>query len=188
MKQIAARLISVFGSWLFYLYFCKPFDEQDLKQAVNEALDIQTFTSYRIEKQLIDNIPISLSGFPFIGSKDIALLNKFGSYIHKHYADPEFTNPIRALAPQLYMEQRRLRRKLAAFLNHNPTTVLRDLRLERGRNLLKNGMKPFQVYMQTGFSSQDYFGRCFRTKYGSSPAVYQKERYGENLFSIDMES
>ncbi len=169
-------------------YFSKPFDENDMKQAVNEALDIQTFTSNRIEKYLIDNIPVCLSEFPFIGTGDITLLNKFGTHIHKHYADPEFTNPIKALAPQLYMEQRRLRRKLDTFLNHNPTTVLRDLRLERGRSLLENGVKPSQVYIQIGFSSQDYFGRCFRSKYGSSPAEYQKEHYGENRFSIDMES
>ncbi len=160
-------------------YFSKPFGEQDLQQAVNTALDIQAFANGKIEKYLIDNIPVCLSEFPYVGLSDITLLNTFRSHIHKHYADPEFTNPIKVLADQVYMEQRRLRRKLSAFLNHTPATVLRNLRLQQGRTLLKKGIKPVKIYMQVGFSSQDYFGRCFREKYGQSPTEYQKNSWGK---------
>ncbi len=54
--------------------------------------------------------------------------------------------------------------------------IIRDLRLERAKQLLAN--KKFNVneicYM-VGFSDVDYFRRIFKTHMGESPSAYAKK-------------
>ncbi|TQV89345.1 hybrid sensor histidine kinase/response regulator transcription factor [Aliikangiella coralliicola] len=168
-------------------YFNKPFNEYDIEKAVNEALDIQSFAKAKVEQYLIENKAISQSEFPFFEQKDIKLMNEFGELIQSDYKDPKFTNPVADLASRVYMEQRRVRRKLDSFLSHTPALVLRRLRLEKGRLLIEQGLKSGVVFQNIGFSSQEYFIRCFKSEYGQSPSQYYKE-YRKNTVTTEIDS
>lgn len=162
-------------------YFSKPYDEKRLIEAVNEALDLQQIAKARIGQYIVKNIVLTQTDFHFIEQKDLDLLNALTKQMHNCYRELEYTNPIQTLSEQVYIEPRRLRRKLSAFLPYNPATVLRDVRLEHGRVLLEKGIKPIQVYEQVGYSSLDYFSRCFKSKYDQSPSEYLKEQQARHI-------
>lgn len=66
------------------------------------------------------------------------------------------------------------------FNKHYGCTVheyINNRRLERAAELLRNSTKSVgEIAFQSGFSSQNYFSRLFREKYGTSPAKYRKEQ------------
>ncbi|TDF42150.1 hybrid sensor histidine kinase/response regulator [Alteromonadaceae bacterium M269] len=166
-------------------YFAKPYSEQKIIDAVYKALDIQTLNQARIEQCLLGNIPITSHDFHYIEKADIKLLNALATHMHAIYDDPSYTNPIKTLAAEIFFEQRRLRRKLEVFLIVTPAILLRNIRLEKARSLLEKGSKPVKVYEQVGFTSQDYFSKCFKNQYGQTPSEYIK---GQSALTIKASS
>ncbi len=156
-------------------YFTKPFNEREFIKAVNKALSIQTEAQDLIERYLLENTPITHIDFPYIEPADIQLLNQFAAHLHQHYANPEFSNPVQSLSQEVFIEPRTLRRKLSAFLTENPAIILRHLRLEYARQQLSQGQRPVDVFAAVGFSSADYFSRCFKQRYHQTPGEYQKQ-------------
>ncbi len=66
------------------------------------------------------------------------------------------------------------------FNKHYGCTVheyINNRRLERAAELLRSSAKSVgEIALQTGFSSQNYFSRLFKEKYGTSPAKYRKKQ------------
>lgn len=53
---------------------------------------------------------------------------------------------------------------------------LLDLRLEKSKELLlSTGMKNFEIALEVGFSSANYFSFCFKKELGVSPSNFKKQ-------------
>jgi AraC-like DNA-binding protein len=71
------------------------------------------------------------------------------------------------------MSRSRLYRKSIALCGMSPNALLKEYRLEKGREFLKS--KPLsvsQITFDAGFNSPSYFTRCFKKKYGILPMAY----------------
>jgi AraC-like DNA-binding protein len=61
-----------------------------------------------------------------------------------------------------------------AMYGATPFALLRDLRLEKSRTLLKSQTgNVTQVAMDVGYASLSHFAKAFKKKYGISPKQYQ---------------
>ncbi len=77
--------------------------------------------------------------------------------------------------PQLY-------RKLQALTGHSPSELIRELRLKKAAQLLKNNTgNVSEIAYQTGFNNLSYFSKAFQERFGSTPSDYakiKKESFG----------
>ena len=89
-------------------------------------------------------------------------LEKLQTVADKNYFEEEFNTA--QFAANMHLSERQLQRKLKAALDITPGEYLREFRLIKARGLLKSGMNVGQVAEAVGFSSQNYFARCFSTR------------------------
>lgn len=79
-----------------------------------------------------------------------------------------------ALAGMVGMPHNRLSIGFQAVYGTTPFSLLRDLRLEKSRTLLKSQTgNVTQVAMDVGYASLSHFAKAFKKKYGISPKQYQ---------------
>jgi len=73
-------------------------------------------------------------------------------------------------ASDMCMSRANLYRKMKALVGQSPSDFLRDQRLERAAELLRSGKKSVsEVAAAVGFAYTNYFAKCFKDKYGTSP-------------------
>lgn len=114
-------------------------------------------------------------------SLDEKFLNRLEELVADLYADPSLD--IYQLADKLAMSERQLQRKLKVLLGTNPNNFIREFRLKKAKEMLKSGTQIGIVAFDVGFSSQTYFGRCFKDAFNCTPKQYQqkvKEEQGES--------
>jgi AraC-like DNA-binding protein len=74
---------------------------------------------------------------------------------------------------EIGMSRAQLHRKLTALSGLSATEFIRSLRLKRAASLLSQQQgNVSEVAYQVGFSSLNYFTKCFRDFYGQTPTEY----------------
>ena len=56
-----------------------------------------------------------------------------------------------------------------------PNNFIKEFRLAKAQMLLQNGSKIGRIALDVGFSSQTYFGRCFKESFDCTPKQYQQQ-------------
>ena len=68
-----------------------------------------------------------------------------------------------------------LYRKIKALTGQTATEFIRNIRLKRAAQLLKNEhLNVSEVMYMVGFTHHSYFTRCFKELFGVSPKSYSK--------------
>lgn len=106
-------------------------------------------------------------------SLDDKFLHKLEVLIAKHYTEPELD--ISLLAKELAMSERQLQRKIKVILGITPNNFIKEFRLKKAQNLLVSGAQIGRIALDVGFSSQTYFGRCFKESFNCTPKQYQQQ-------------
>ena len=105
-------------------------------------------------------------------SLDDKFLHKLEALIAKHYTEPELD--ISLLAKELAMSGRQLQRKIKVILGITPNNFIKEFRLKKAQELLMSGAQIGRIALDVGFSSQTYFGRCFKESFNCTPKQYQR--------------
>ena len=108
-----------------------------------------------------------------VSSMDEKFLNRLESLVAQFYTDPALD--IYQLADKLAMSERQLQRKLKVLLGTNPNNFIREFRIKKAKEMLKSGTQIGIVAFDVGFSSQTYFGRCFKEAFSCTPKQYQQQ-------------
>ena len=96
--------------------------------------------------------------------------------IEEFYADPDFN--IEKGSERLGLSRVHLYRKVKGLTGVTPTDFLRNYRLKKAAELLRQKVKNInEVAYSTGFGSSAYFSKCFKAVYNITPTEYQ-EREG----------
>jgi transcriptional regulator GlxA family with amidase domain len=96
------------------------------------------------------------------------------SVIEKHIANCKFT--VEILAQDLRISRRQLFRKFKAFIDCTPKTFVRDMRLKRAAQLLRDSqMTILEITYAVGFCDPNNFRTVFRKKFGMLPSIYAKQ-------------
>lgn len=85
------------------------------------------------------------------------------------------TYGVEQLADEVGMERTTLYRKVKALTGLTPTDLVRNYRLKRAAQYLRQGYASTQTAYLTGFETPSYFARCFRALYKLSPTEYAQE-------------
>lgn len=77
------------------------------------------------------------------------------------------------IASAAFMSRFHYTRMFKRIYGLSPRRFLKDLRINRGKELLKQGMSPSHVCFDVGYDSLPTFCNAFKTATGYSPKAYQ---------------
>lgn len=99
-----------------------------------------------------------------------AFLQKFRAVVQEHLSDPDFGMP--HLQRKMAMSHSQIFRKTKALTGKSPSVFIRDIRLEKARELLSGTeLTVSEIAYETGFSSLQYFSDAFFEAYGKRPSA-----------------
>ncbi|NIM15692.1 MAG: response regulator, partial [Candidatus Aminicenantes bacterium] len=148
-------------------YITKPFNTKILCARIKNLIDLRRYLQQTINREMTLQ-PTKMTVLPV----DKEFINDLKEVIEKNIKDPDFN--VEELCKKLYMSHATLYRKIHALTGESPTEFIRSYRLKRGAELLKNNFGTvLEVAMEVGFSSANYFTKCFKKKFHQLPSTYQ---------------
>ncbi len=101
-------------------------------------------------------------------SMDAVFLQKVREIVEANLDDENFS--VVELGNKIGMSRSQLYRKLSALTGFSPNEAIRNMRLERARQLLeKKAGTVSEVAYLCGFNSPAYFIKCFKDYFGTTP-------------------
>ena len=144
-------------------YLAKPFDKEELLIRIDNMFN------------LIDKLKqrLGTGGGPVqeqVGdSPESAFLKEFYQIIESEHHNAFFGTS--QLSDAMHLSRSQLYRKIKALTDDSPSVLLKNFRLEKGRELLNSrpGLTINEVAIGVGFSSGKYFSEAFLSEYGVRP-------------------
>jgi len=164
-------------------YLTKPFDVEELRIRLKNLLSIRDILKKRFSESIFINkktIPLPDNKSSAAEKQDTQLLIeeqqqefviKLNGILENIYQDSELTIP--QISKAIAMSDRQFFRKLKNVFDIAPIEYLRRFRLEKAKLLLDEGKSVNYAAIEVGFTSQSYFGRCFKAQFGVSPRDYK---------------
>ncbi|MFD1622711.1 ATP-binding protein [Thalassotalea marina] len=131
------------------------------KIKANRKTESQSNTQQLAESPVIDKTP------------DEKFLERLEIIIAQHYVDPALD--ITSLSRLMATSERQLQRKMKMLLGVSPSSYIKEFRLVKAKELLVSGNQVGRIALDVGFSSQTYFGRCFKEAFQCTPKQFQQE-------------
>lgn len=147
-------------------YLVKPFNAQELKVRVANLIEQRRRLRARFAGEIVFK-PTEVA----VTSVDEAFLQRVLETIEENLDDETFG--VVELAGEVGMSRSQLHRKLKALADKGPNEVIRDMRLQRAKELLEKGAgNASEIAFSVGFNSLAYFSKCFSDRFGVSPTEY----------------
>ena len=154
-------------------YIQKPFRINYVKIRIVRILEERR----RLREQLLHKLQDSnllMSEPEKVENMDDLFLRKFVTRIEEIYTDPEFN--VEKLSDTLGLSRGHLHRKIKELTGTTPVDFLRNYRLGKAAQLLKQKQYSVsEIAYQTGFSSPAYFSKCFKAVYNMTPSEFQQD-------------
>ena len=147
-------------------YIEKPFNMPELLARVNNLIESRKKLKAHFTR------PIELTATHIkVDSADQIFLNRVQSVIEQRLDDPDFN--VEKLAHEVGQSRGNLHRRLRTSINQTPTDLIRNIRLQRGADLLsQNAGSISEIAYAVGFKGVAHFSTTFRSKYGVPPSSY----------------
>lgn len=104
------------------------------------------------------------------------------NYIHNHC---ETDLNLDLLAHIQFVSKFHLIRLFKKYYGLTPRQYLIDVRIEKSKEQLKNGMSVTETCYAVGFESLGSFSTLFKTKTGVSPTAFQKEQLSRSKIDVE---
>ena len=146
------------------VYLIKPFSARELliqtKNLIEQRKKLQEF----FRKKFHALTPAEMES----DSIDAVFLDRVRKAIEENYDDEQFS--VIELSQAAGMSRSQLHRKLTALTGYSPSEIIRQMRLERARQMLEHKTgNVSEIAFRCGFSSPAYFSKCFKDHFGVSP-------------------
>ena len=170
-------------------YLSKPFNHQELLTRIDnliinrDKLQKNYLQNYNkdIQKSRKANSFENVAELAHSSDEDVTLDNKFLEKLEvitaEVYTDTDLD--IIQLSAKMAMSERQLQRKIKALIGITPNNYIKEFRLKKAKVLLQNGSQIGRIALDVGFSSQTYFGRCFKEMFNCTPKQYQQQQQKE---------
>jgi len=153
-------------------YLTKPFSAEELILKINNLLKMRKKMQIKYESQWRGFSKSQES--PDTEEVENVFLIDLNKLFEKNFHDVNFS--MHQLANELAMSERQLQRKIKSLVDISPLELLKRFRLDKSKEILKQDIQIGLVAQSCGFSSQTYFGRCFKEHFGITPKVYQQQQ------------
>jgi DNA-binding response OmpR family regulator len=155
-------------------FLTKPFDAQELLIRIRNLITQRQKLRTLLWKHLEDNDQTKAiwecpgSGWTTL---DEHFIEGAISVVEAQITNPDFN--VEIFAREMAMSRKHLHRKLTGLIDQSPNNLIRNIRLKRAAELLKQGkLNVTQVTYEVGITSLSYFAKAFKEKYGVSPSDY----------------
>lgn len=154
-------------------YILKPFSKKELLLRLTNKIQYRNKIRKQLQEVFIENEK-QLESIPIF---EDAFLLKLNSIIFKNLSNSNFG--AEELSKEIGLSSSQLFRKIKAVTNLSVSIYIRNIRLEEAKKLLLNdsNINITEVAYDTGFSTINYFSKCFKDYTGKSPKEYSKERF-----------
>lgn len=110
-----------------------------------------------------------------VGEIDSEFYRRFVATVEESMADSELT--VDAIAQRLGLGRTQFYRKIKALTGYSPVELLRNMRLDKARELLATTERSVsEIAYAVGFSTPAYFGKCYKDRYGATPTELREHR------------
>lgn len=110
---------------------------------------------------------------------DKAFLNRLISIVEVNLNNEQFG--VSELAEKMRLNRSYVHRKLKSITKKSVSEFIREIRLQKARELLEEGSDNIsEVAYNVGFSSPSYFSKCFHDHFGYPPAEVKKNQHFGN--------
>ncbi len=151
------------------VYLTKPFNQDELFLRIEKMVELRhTLRDFFLKAH--SEIPENneKSGLSPLDLEFMAHLNQI---LEANLSDNKLNFEL--LVKELGMSKSQIYRKLKALTNRSINHYIRHYRLHRSIDFLKSERYSLkEIAYMTGFSSQSYFTRSFRTEFGCTPSEY----------------
>ncbi|MCP5050995.1 MAG: response regulator, partial [bacterium] len=148
-------------------YITKPFNTQILLTRIGNLIGLRRQLQETIRREMMLR-PTEIA----VSSIDREFMKELKEALEKNIPDMEFG--VDQLAEHLYMSRATLNRKIKALTGESTNQFIQSYRLKRAAQLLKaNFGNVTEVAFEVGFSSSNYFTRCFKEKFHQLPHTFQ---------------
>jgi signal transduction histidine kinase/AraC-like DNA-binding protein len=150
-------------------YLVKPFDEEELKVRIKNLISIRKKLQLKFQGE-ISLKPKEIKA-PSVQQK---FLEELKEIIEENIGNEQFG--MEDLEKGIGMSRSQIHRKLKALTDQSATTFIRNYRLYRAADLLKQDAGNItEIAYQVGFNSQTYFSSCFHELFGCSPSEFKQK-------------
>lgn len=115
------------------------------------------------------------SAKPKIKPEDELFMQRAMRFIEEHIGDSNIN--IGDMADATATSRSGLNRKMKSLLGVTPLDFIREARMQKACQMLKDGAAVNDVAYSCGFSDPKYFGKCFKADIGMTPTEYKVENY-----------
>jgi len=147
-------------------YLTKPFSNEELKVRIRNLIQQRKRLAEKFkERILVMPTPHEEQ------SLDVKFLFKARQVVEKNLEGVAFG--VEQMAEEMGFSRTHLLRKIKALTNISPNEFIRDLRLNKAAEMIRQKADTVsQIAYAVGFSDQSYFAKCFKRKFGKSPSEY----------------
>ncbi|MBL4560716.1 MAG: response regulator [Labilibaculum sp.] len=152
------------------MYITKPFDINYLKACINNLLSRKEQLLDFIKKELLinpreENNPNS--------NQDEQFLKKVMEFISENISNPDLS--VEMISSKMNLSSTHLYRKLKAITNQSTKDILKNYRLQKAAQMIKNNEGNItEIMYSVGFNSLSSFSKSFKSIFGVSPSEYGK--------------
>ena len=144
-------------------YLVKPFNKALLLSRIRNLLERRDRQMRQFARpgETVDLSPV-----------DNVWLDRYTAFVLDHLGDEKID--IASLASEFAMSQSTLYRKVKAVCGLSPNELIRNIRLDKAAELLRNTRLTIsEIAWQTGFGSPVYFRTCFKERYAQTPTEFR---------------
>jgi AraC-like DNA-binding protein len=150
-------------------YLIKPFNEQELRVRVRNLIKVRQQMREKFQSQMLIK-PSEV----ILPSTQKTFIDKLTKVIENNISNENFS--VEVLCDELGMSRSQLHRKIKAVTNQSTSEFIRNFRLQRASELLKQDAGNIaEICYMVGFNSQNYFTKMFQNLYGKTPLEFKRE-------------
>ncbi len=147
-------------------YLVKPFDAKELLVRLRNLQEQRKKMREHLQRELT-----SIPGATHLQSADDRFLKKVFGIIGQNFSNADFD--IQTLAEESAMSRMQLHRKIKALTGYAPGELLRNFRLRRAADMLKQRTgNVSEIAYEVGYNNLSHFAVQFREKFGVNPSEY----------------
>ena len=152
-------------------YLSKPFNREELEIRVGNLLKQREILRQKYVRQVSKTASVATEEKEL--SLDEQFLQKAREMAEIHLGDSSFD--VEQFSKEMNMSRTNLHRKLKALTDASTTEFIRNIRLQRAAQLLKQHKGTVSdIAYQVGFESLPYFSKSFQEQFGMSPSEYAR--------------
>ncbi len=147
-------------------FLSKPFDKEELFIRLEKLIELrrQLQSYYSVSRMAPTGESVVESPTPI----EDEFLQKMRTEVEKRMEDSDFG--VIQLVHRMAMSNTQMYRKLKALTGKTPSQFIREIRLQKGYELLNTSdLNISEIAYEVGFSDPNYFSRTFQKKFGKAP-------------------